>query len=198
MRGAFPMRAAIFRRYVQFCLVGASGVAVDMFLIFLLASPAGLGWSLSLSKVIAAEVALLNNFIWNDLWTFRGLLPTTKTTKGPEPRDSALGASDRCNKVRSFRVLRVFRGSALTRLAKFNLICTAGIGLSVLLLNLQVWILHLNLYLANLLSIVLVSLWNFLLNLRFGWGYAPAGGCFSSSSSPSEARSCSPANCRRV
>ena len=53
---------------------------------------------------------------------------------------------------------------------KFNLICLAGIGWSVLLLNAQVTWLHLNLYLANLIAIVVVSVWNFWLNLRFGWG----------------------------
>lgn len=57
----------------------------------------------------------------------------------------------------------------LARLVKFNLICLAGIGWSVLLLNVQVYGLGLNVYLANLIAIVLVSLWNFLLNLRFGW-----------------------------
>src|SRR5439155_16100997 len=81
-----------------------------------------------------------NNFVWNDIWTFRGL-----------------GAE---------------RGSWLERLirfSKFNLICVAGIALSVLLLNVQVYWLHQDVYLANLISIVLVSVWNFSMNLRFGW-----------------------------
>ncbi len=57
----------------------------------------------------------------------------------------------------------------LARFATFNLIYTAGIGLSVLLLNLQVFVLHFDLYLANLIAIVLVSLWNFFLNSWFAW-----------------------------
>lgn len=145
------------RRYIQFCLVGGTGVAVDMFLIFLLASPTGLGWDLSISKVIAAETALINNFIWNDLWTFRGLAGTMKDTKGLEVHGSG------------FTVPNLAIRHRLARFFKFNLICTAGIGLSVLLLNFQVFVLHLNLYLANFLAIVLVSLWNFFLSLRFGW-----------------------------
>jgi len=28
------------------------------------------GWPLILSKLVAAEVAIANNFLWNDLWTF--------------------------------------------------------------------------------------------------------------------------------
>ena len=63
----------VAKRYAQFCFVGSSGVVVDMGLIWLLASPAMLGWNLTLSKVIAAEVAIFNNFFWNDVWTFRDL-----------------------------------------------------------------------------------------------------------------------------
>lgn len=58
-------------------------------------------------------------------------------------------------------------------LARFNLSCLAGIGWSVLLLNLQVDGLGWDLYAANLAAIFLVSLWNFGLNLLFGWGQKP-------------------------
>jgi dolichol-phosphate mannosyltransferase len=120
--------------------VGGSGVVVDMGVIWLLSSPEMLGWYLSLSKVIAAEVALINNFAGNEVWTFRELA----------------AAQAAC-------------GQRLIRLLKFNLICAAGIVLSVLLLNLQVHALRVNVYLANFLSIVAVRLWNFFLNLKFGW-----------------------------
>ena len=60
-------------RYAQFCAVGASGVLVDMGVLHLLAASALMGLNLSLSKAVAAEVALVNNFVWNELWTFRGL-----------------------------------------------------------------------------------------------------------------------------
>lgn len=125
-------------RYGQFCAVGLTGVVVDMGVLHLLAGGAFLGLNLSLSKAVAAEVALLNNFVWNELWTFRGY-----------------GAGG-C------------RGRWL-RLLKFNLICLSGIGLSVLLLNLQVKVLGWNLYVSNLSAIVVVSVWNFWLNWRFGW-----------------------------
>ena len=135
----------VLRRYVKFCFVGVSGMGIDMGIIYLLASPSTLGWNLSVSKMIAAEMGLINNFIWNDLWTFRGLAANQR--RWPQ---------------------------RLARFLKFNLICTAGIGLSVLLLNVQVYWLHVNLYLANFISIVLVSIWNFLMNLRFGWKQGPA------------------------
>jgi dolichol-phosphate mannosyltransferase len=135
--------SVLLKRYARFCVVGATGVAVDMGLIYLLADPSMLGWNLTLSKVVAAEIAIFNNFIWNDVWTFRGL-------------------------ARSGTI----RAERLARLGKFNLICVAGIGLSVLLLNVQVYWLRINVYLANFISIVSVSVWNFLVNFRFGWNGA--------------------------
>ncbi len=137
-------RVALWRRYVRFCLVGGSGMGVDMAVLWVLADPAGLGWNLTLSKVLAAEAAIANNFLWNEVWTFRGL---------------AGGAGG-------------WRGR-LVRFAKFNLICLAGIAWSVLLLNIQVYWLHVNVYVANFLSIVAVSVWNFGMNLKFGWHSAP-------------------------
>jgi len=134
--GANPL----FERYVKFCVVGGTGMLVDMGIIYLLASPFLLGWNLSLSKLIAAEAAIFNNFLWNDLWTFRGLA-----------------------------IRRNVWAERLVRLGKFNLICIAGIALSVLLLNAQVYWLNMNVYLANFIAIVFVSVWNFFMNLRFGW-----------------------------
>jgi dolichol-phosphate mannosyltransferase len=131
---------SLLKRYLRFCVVGGTGVVVDMAILWWLASPASLGWNLSVSKVIAAEAAIFNNFLWNDLWTFRGL-----------------GA------------VRNDRRERLGRLAKFNFICVAGIGLSVLLLNVQVYRLQMNLYVANLASIIVVSVWNFFMNLHLGW-----------------------------
>src|SRR5439155_15377677 len=81
-----------------------------------------------------------NNFLWNELWTFRDVTVVRK------------GWSQQAG--------RFFR---------FNLICVVGIGFSVLLLNVQVYWLDMKVYLANFVSIVAVSVWNFLMNLKFGW-----------------------------
>jgi dolichol-phosphate mannosyltransferase len=134
---------AALTRYARFCVVGGSGVLVDMAVLALLA--VGLGWNLSLSKVLAAEMAVFNNFLWNDCWTFRAL--TEQQSRWS---------------IRWARLLR------------FNLICVAGIVWSVLLLNVQVRGLHWNVYLANGIAIVVVSVWNFLLSYRFTWGGNPA------------------------
>ncbi len=128
-------------RLLKFCLVGGSGVFVDMGVFYLLVDPAMLGWNLTPGKVVAAEVAILNNFTWNDLWTFRDL------------------ASEQRGMSARFK-----------RFVTFNGICLIGILLSVLLLNFQVRVLGFNPYLANLVSIVIVTAWNFLMNLKFSWG----------------------------
>ena len=80
-------------------------------------------------------------FFWNEVWTFRGLAPTAAGGRG-----------------------------LVFRLLKFQAICGAGIGLAVLLLNLFYRHWGLNLYAANLLAILLVTLWNFWMNAIFNWG----------------------------
>jgi dolichol-phosphate mannosyltransferase len=153
------------RRYVKFCLVGASGMAVDMVCLYLLSSPSRLGWNLALSKALAAEAALLHNFVWNEVWTFRGL--------GASPAGRGANEQEAGHRGRWRR--------RLARLIKFNLVCLAGIGWSVLLLYLQVHGLGWNVYLSNFIAIVLVSFWNFGLNLKWGWGWRAAAASKSSS-----------------
>jgi dolichol-phosphate mannosyltransferase len=127
-------------RFVRFGLVGASGVVVDMGMLFLLSDPTMLAWGLTRSKLIASELAIVNNFIWNDAWTFR----------------------DVSSHQRGFR-------QRLRRFGKFQLICLAGVVLNAVLLNLQFNILGMNRYLANAIAIVIVTGWNFWLNLKLSW-----------------------------
>jgi dolichol-phosphate mannosyltransferase len=134
-------RIRAFKRLFQFCVVGGSGVLVDMGVLFLLADPRTLALNISLAKVCAAEIALINNFTWNHVWTFRD-----RHLAGESPR----------------KILR--------RFVSFNVICGLGIGLSVGLLSLFYYVLGFNLYLANLGAILLVTAWNYGLNLKFSWG----------------------------
>jgi dolichol-phosphate mannosyltransferase len=128
------------KRFLRFALVGLSGVAVDMSALFLLSDRRTLGLGLTRSKAIAAELAIFNNFLWNDAWTFRDLLGARKST--------AL-------KVRRF--------------VKFNIICGIGILFNVLLLNLQFNVLHVNRYVANLVAIGIMTVWNYWLNVKLSW-----------------------------
>jgi len=57
------------RRFVRFCLVGASGVVVNVGLLWLFTERVGLFYLAS--AAIAIETSVFNNFILNDVWTFR-------------------------------------------------------------------------------------------------------------------------------
>ena len=128
------------QRFLRFGLVGLSGVFIDMAMLYLLSDPTALGWGLTRSKIIASEVAVINNFLWNDRWTF----------------------GDIASRQTGWR-------KRLKRFLKFNLICLVGIALNVMLLNLLFNHLGLNRYLSNLIAIAVVTLWNFWLNLKLSW-----------------------------
>ena len=130
-------------RFVRFAAVGLSGVIVDMGLLYVLSDPTMLAWGLTRSKLIAAEMAILNNFFWNDRWTFRDL-----------------SAKQRGMKAR------------LRRFYKFQLVCLAGVAINATLLNLQFNLLGMNRYVANAVAIAAVTAWNFWLNLKLSWRMA--------------------------
>ena len=127
-------------RFVRYGLVGFSGVFVDMAILYLLTTQ--LGWGLTRSKIIAAEVAIISNFFWNDAWTFADI---AQQQKGWNTR--------------------------LKRLLKFNTICFIGLVLDVLFLNFFYNLVFAGslAYLANLIAIGLVAIWNFWINLKLNW-----------------------------
>src|SRR5580765_4676472 len=49
-------------QFVKFAMVGGSGLFVDMGVLYFLADPRALGLNVSLSKICAAEAAMINNF----------------------------------------------------------------------------------------------------------------------------------------
>jgi dolichol-phosphate mannosyltransferase len=57
-----------WRKIARFGLVGLSGIFVNMGLLYALTEFAGLYYLAS--AVIAIEVSIVNNFVWNDIWTF--------------------------------------------------------------------------------------------------------------------------------
>ena len=127
-------------RLIRFGAVGLTGVFVDMALLYLLSDPSTLGWPLTRSKIIASELAIINNFLWNDLWTFRDI-----SSHQPGLRQR------------------------LERLLKFNVVCLAGLVLNVLLLNFLFNVFGINRYVANLIAIAAVTIWNFWVNLKLSW-----------------------------
>lgn len=127
-------------RFARFCIVGLSGVAVDMLLLYVLSDPSMLAWGLTRSKIIAAEAAIINNFLWNDAWTFRDLV-------GPVQGG----------------------GRKIRRFLKFNAICLIGLILNVVLLNIQFNWLGIDRYVANAVAIAVATFWNYQVNKRLGW-----------------------------
>lgn len=134
------LRLSLSSRFIQFCLVGLSGVVVDMSFLYLLSDPSMLAWPLTRSKIIASEIAIINNFLWNDLWTFG---------------DVTRHQSSKRQRIKRF--------------IKFNLICLAGLVLNVMLLNIFFNVFGLNRYLANFCAIAIVTFWNFWVNLKLSW-----------------------------
>ncbi len=129
----FPMG-----RFLRFGFVGLSGVVIDMGLLYLFHSV--WGFALTRSAIFAAEFAILNNFFWNDRWTFADVAQQQRSP-----------------------------GKVFKRLLKFNLVCLMGLVLKVLLLNILFNGLGVNAYLANLVAIAIVTVWNFWINLKLNW-----------------------------
>ncbi len=125
------------KRFLSYGLVGLSGVFVDMSIFYLLGV---MGWGLTSSKIISSEVAVLNNFLWNDIWTFRDISS-----------------------------LQTGWGRLVKRFVKFNLICLVGIGLNLIILNILYNYFGINKNLANLIAIAIVTIWNFWFNLKLSW-----------------------------
>jgi len=129
-----------FNRFIRFGVVGLSGVFVDMAFLYLLSDPTTLALPLTRSKIISAELAIINNFLWNDIWTFQDI-----SSKQPGKR----------RKIKRF--------------IKFNLVCLSGLILNVLFLNLFFNLFGFNRYLANLGAIAVVTIWNYWFNLKLSW-----------------------------
>jgi len=124
------------RRFLKFCLVGGSGVLVNMGLLWLLTEAGGLFYLAS--SAVAVECAIINNFIWNDVWTFRD-----RRAAGWRAR--------------------------LCRLARFNLVSLAGLGINIVVLWLFTDQLGVYYLLSNLAGIAAATMWNFLVNSRWTW-----------------------------
>jgi dolichol-phosphate mannosyltransferase len=125
-------------RFLRFGVVGFSGVFVDMGVFYVLRNLLHL--ALTRSAILSSEVAILSNFLWNDLWTFGDI-----SQRQPGKR-------------------RMFK-----RFLKFNVVCLMGLILNVLIVNFLFNVFHVNEYLAKLVAIAVVTLWNFWINMKLNW-----------------------------
>jgi dolichol-phosphate mannosyltransferase len=129
--------SAIFSRFTRFAIVGLSGVFVDLGAFYFLHS--SLCFALTMSAMLSTEIAIINNFIWNDLWTFNDVS------------------------------LQPIISQKLQRFVKFNLICLVGLILNSLIVSLLFYKFQVNEYIAKLIAIACVTMWNFWLNLKMNW-----------------------------
>jgi putative flippase GtrA len=125
-------------RLIRFAIVGLSGVFVDLGGFYVLHTL--LGWVLTPSAILSTEVAIINNFFWNDVWTFGDMSVQQK-----------LGTQ------------------RLQRFFKFNLICFFGLIFNSLIVNLLFYKFEMNEYMAKMIAIICVTLWNFSLNWKVNW-----------------------------
>jgi dolichol-phosphate mannosyltransferase len=125
-------------RFLRFGAVGLSGVFVDLTVFHLLRTLIHLG--LTRSTILSAGVAILNNFFWNDLWTFGDI---SQRQRDPHQR--------------------------FKRFLKFSAICLAGVVLQALIINFLYNVLGINEYLAKLIAIGVATIWNFWANLKLSW-----------------------------
>ena len=144
-------------RFLRFGVVGFSGLFVDIVVFYLLRERLGLDWQLS--TAISIEVAIVNNFLWNDAWTF----------------------ADLAQRQQGWR-------ARFQRFLKFNLVCLMGAFLQVAIMALILavpmidqlpvamsnlftadWTNNADEYFAKIVAIALVTLWNFWINLKLSW-----------------------------
>ena len=130
-------------RFFRFGMVGFSGVLIDLGVFYCLHQLLNL--ELTPSSILSTEIAIVNNFIWNDIWTFGDVLQYEK--KNTE---------------------------VLQRLIKFNIICFLGLIINSLIVNLLFYKFSINEYIAKLVAIGCVTLWNFGLNFTFNWKVIPS------------------------
>ena len=123
-------------RFIKFCLVGLSGVGVNMGLLWLLTEYAGLPYLLS--ATISVETSIITNFLLNNFFTFRG-----RSESGTKP--------------------------FFQRLLKFNLVSLIGLGINLGLLSLFTEVFGIYYLVSNIIAIIIVTMWNYLLNTWWTW-----------------------------
>jgi len=73
---------AVWREWLQilkFASVGISGIFIDMGILYALTEWAGINYLIS--AAVGIEVSIINNFIWNEYWTFRSIKRHRMTRK---------------------------------------------------------------------------------------------------------------------
>lgn len=130
------------KRAAKFMAVGLSGGVVNLFFYRLfMAAPGFRVWE---AATVAAALAIVNNFIWNERFTF------------PETRRVSPGAA-----------------AVARRFLTFTLVCVAGLLLNVGVVELLVDILRVPWVPGVVAGTAVAGAWNFFTNANLTWNGAP-------------------------
>ena len=144
-------------RFVKFCVVGLSGMFVNMFVLLVLADM--LGVHTNIAAAISIEISIVTNFLLNDRWTF----------------------ADQVEGARGFgtRMLRFHLVSAVGATLQWSVFVLGNYLLADLVLDarpaslLQAVTAPPDLgpwkYLSQFVGIGLAAVWNFFANLLWTW-----------------------------
>lgn len=138
-----------FAAWVRYLLVGLSGAAIDLVAVYALAEL--LGWPTVVAVPAAIELALLSNFLWNQLFTFRRTSPGSRAPS-PPPMGGDVGQRD----------------SVFSRLLRYERACALGALLNALV-TFTVAAFGVRLLLAAGAGVVAGGLWNFGFNIPNIW-----------------------------
>jgi len=130
-----------WKRVFKFGIVGISGIFINQGLLIFFKEI--IGFSIPVASVFAIELAILNNFFWNDIWTFKS-------------EDGQQKLSSRWH-----------------RLIAFQLISMGGAIINFVVLIVLVFFLAIDYRIANIIGILLGFIWNFMVNRRFTWTRNP-------------------------
>ncbi|MGD1005070.1 MAG: glycosyltransferase family 2 protein [Methanoregulaceae archaeon] len=125
-----------WKKVFKFGLVGVSGIIVNLAILQLLLMSGISGY---IALFFAIAISILNNFLWNDLWTFK-----------TSPKRS---------------VTSIWR-----RLGFFYVISAGGAAINYGIAILLVQVIGMNIFLSDLIGILIGFTWNFLVNRRITWG----------------------------
>ncbi len=73
------MRRKTVQQFAKFCVIGASSAVIDVGLLNVFTQI--LHWHWIPSQVLSFSLAVTNGFVWNNLWTFRGIAGASARTR---------------------------------------------------------------------------------------------------------------------
>jgi dolichol-phosphate mannosyltransferase len=124
-------------RFLKFCTVGLSGIAVSEGALWFFTEITNLLYLVS--AVLSSELVVINNFIWNDVWTFRDRVS-----------DPSIKA-------------------ALRRFLRFNLTRIGGIAIGLAVLAILTEAFGIHYLISNLFAVCVAVLWNYFMSTHLVW-----------------------------